>query len=107
MFGYKLKQYRREHGYSMDKFCEIYNKKYNGKMNKASLSRYENGLQEPLISTVKNLADMMGITVDELAETSQISSENLSQEDMQLLEIIKNMTPEQKQAFLALFQGNS
>lgn len=103
MFGYKIKQYRREHGYSMDKFCELYNKNYNGKMNKASLSRYENGLQEPLISTVKNLADMMGITVDELAESSPINTESLSQEDLQLLDIIKKLTPEQKQVFLALW----
>ena len=103
MFGYKLKQYRREHGYSMDKFCDIYNKKYNGKMNKASLSRYENGLQEPLISTVKNLADMMGISVDELAEGSPLTAESLTPEDMQLLSIIKKLTPEQKQAFLALW----
>lgn len=103
MFGYKIKQYRREHGYSMDKFCELYNKRYNGKMNKASLSRYENGLQEPLISTVKNLADMMGITVDELATSSPVNMESLSQEDIQLLDIIKKLTPEQKQAFLALW----
>ncbi len=87
----------------MDKFCELYNKRYNGKMNKASLSRYENGLQEPLISTVKNLADMMGITVDELATSSPVNMESLSQEDIQLLDIIKKLTPEQKQAFLALW----
>ena len=35
-------------------------------MNKSTLSRYENGLQEPMYSTASNLAKLFGVSVDEL-----------------------------------------
>lgn len=68
MFKDKLKELREEHSYSMETLADLYNKKYGGKLNKSTISRYENGLQEPLFTTVRNLADLFQVSVDELIE---------------------------------------
>ena len=66
MFGKRLKQLREERGYSMDKLVELYNAKYSAKMNKSTLSRYENGLQDPIYTVVVNIADFFEVTIDYL-----------------------------------------
>ncbi len=67
MFKDRLKELRKSNGYSMDDLCQIYNKQFNGRMNKSTLSRYENGLQEPLFTVVKNLASIFNVSVDSLS----------------------------------------
>lgn len=64
MFKNRLKELRERNGYSMDKLAEIYNNKFNGKMNKSTLSRYENGLQEPMYTVVVNLSELFNVSVD-------------------------------------------
>lgn len=64
MFGKRLRELRTSKGYSMDKLIELYNKKYDAKMNKSTLSRYENGLQTPIYTVAVNLADFFGVSVD-------------------------------------------
>ncbi|MBE7022635.1 MAG: LexA family transcriptional regulator [Ruminococcaceae bacterium] len=66
MFGKRLKELRDERNYSMDKLIELYNEKYNAKMNKSTLSRYENDLQDPIYTVVVNFADFFGVTIDYL-----------------------------------------
>lgn len=82
MFKDNLKMLRKSKGYSMDELCKIYNNRFNGKMNKSTLSRYENGLQEPMLTVVRNLSEIFGVTVDDLSDntTSDIFSQfdNLS-----------------------------
>lgn len=67
MFSKRLKELRESNHYSMDKVIELYNEKFNGKMNKSTLSRYENGLQEPIYTVVVNLAELFGVSVDYLS----------------------------------------
>lgn len=66
MFKNSLRQLRESKGYSMEELARLYNSTYNAKMNKSTLSRYENGLQEPVYSTASNLAKLFGVSVDEL-----------------------------------------
>ena len=66
-FGKILKQLRESNGYSMDKLVEIYNTRFNGKMNKSTLSRYENELQEPMYTVIVNLSQLFNVTVDYLS----------------------------------------
>ena len=67
MFGKSLKQLREEKKYSMDKLIKLYNEKYDAKMNKSTLSRYENGLQDPIYTVVVNLAEILDVSVDYLS----------------------------------------
>ena len=64
MFGKRLKELREKYNYSMDKLIELYNGQFDAKMNKSTLSRYENGMQDPIYTVVVNLADFFGVTVD-------------------------------------------
>ena len=72
-FGKTLKQLRESNGYTMDKLIEIYNKRFNGKMNKSTLSRYENELQEPMYTVVLNLANIFNVSVDYLSGHYEVS----------------------------------
>ena len=72
MFSKKLKTLREENSLSMDVLVELYNKRFNARMNKSTLSRYENGTQEPIYTVVINLAKFFNVSVDYLtcADTS-------------------------------------
>ncbi len=68
MFGNKLREARVNKGMTLDEVAETYNRKYDGKLNKSTLSRYENGLQEPMISVVQKLASVLDVSVDFLLD---------------------------------------
>ena len=72
LFSKRLKQLREERDYSMVRLIEEYNKKYNAKMNKSTLSRYENGLQAPIYTVVVNFADFFNVSVDYLTGSNNI-----------------------------------
>lgn len=70
MFGKRLKELREEKGLSMDKLVDLYNQRYDAKMNKSTLSRYENGLQTPIFTVVANLANFFNVSVDYISGNS-------------------------------------
>ena len=82
MFRKRLKELRERNGYSMDKLAEVYNSEFNGKMNKSTLSRYENGLQEPMYTVVVNLSKLFNVSVDYMACAS--SQEENKPENIEL-----------------------
>lgn len=65
-FGIRLRELRIDNNYSMESLCELYNSKFEGNLNKGTLSKYENGLQEPLFTTVKNLAEFFNVRIEYL-----------------------------------------
>ena len=79
MFSKRLRQLLENNGYSMDMLTEIYNNRFNGKMNKSTLSRYENGLQEPIYTVVVNLSKLFNVSVDYL--TCATSNDNTTIEN--------------------------
>lgn len=72
MFGYKLRELRKRNGYSMDRLAELYNAKFDGKLNKSTISRYENGLQEPIFTVVRNFAELFSVTTDYLTGNTEL-----------------------------------
>lgn len=120
MFGERLRFLREKNGLTMDRLAELYNEKYNGKMNKGSLCRYEKGTQEPMYSVVVNLADFFSTTVDYLSGYDEIDAIKTKNDtiadivlrlrvDASLLDVVtklQNLTPEQLNAvksFLSAF----
>ena len=79
MFNNRLKELRLLHNYTMDDLAKIYNERFNGKLNKSTISRYENGLQEPLLTVVKNFATLFGVSLDYM--TDQQSSNKCQADD--------------------------
>ena len=74
IFRYKLKSLRESSNLTIDEFCKRYNAMFDGRLNKSTISRYENGLQEPMVSTVKKIAIFFNVDPSELLGYS--SSEN-------------------------------
>ena len=75
MFGHKLRELRKRNGYSMDRLAEFYNAKFDGKLNKSTISRYENGLQEPIFTVVRNFAELFSVTTDYLTGNTELPEE--------------------------------
>lgn len=65
-FAQRLRILRKAMQYSMDTFVALYNAKYETKMTKHMLARYEKGEQMPSYTALLNLADFFHVTVDYL-----------------------------------------
>lgn len=65
-FGHKLREYREAADLTVEEFCKQFNARFDGRMNKSTVSRYENGLQEPMISTVKKIASFFSVDPSDL-----------------------------------------
>lgn len=65
-FGRTFRQLREAAGLTVEEFCKQYNARFDGRMNKSTVSRYENSLQEPMISTVKKVAIFFSVDPSEL-----------------------------------------
>lgn len=70
MFGDKLKYARKQKDLTMDELSAKYNLRYGAGLNKGTLSKYENNKQEPMITVVRNLAELLDVSVDYLLENS-------------------------------------
>ena len=100
MFGKRLRELRDTKGLSMDSMVEKYNSKYNAKMNKSTLSRYENGLQNPIYTVVKNLADFFDVPVDYLSGSDK--DVNLTEKEQPVFELL--LSEKQETAFRMLLK---
>lgn len=81
MFSKRLRDLRDSHNLSMDKLVELYNKRFNAKMNKSTLSRYENGTQDPIYTVVVNLAKLFNVSIDYLTGTEFSEINEIKKED--------------------------
>ena len=76
MFGIRLKAARKNANLTLEELSNKYNSKFNGKISKGTLSKYENGLQEPMITVVSNLANILSVSVDYLLGHNVIERSN-------------------------------
>ena len=81
MFGSKLREIRKEKHLTLDQLAQMYNDRFNGGLNKGTLSKYENGKQEPLSSVIVNLAMLLNVSVDYLMDWEPATPEELEQWD--------------------------
>lgn len=65
-FGDKLKECRRAKNLTLEELAAKYNRRFNGGLSKGTLSKYENNKQEPLVSVVTNLAELLDVSSDYL-----------------------------------------
>lgn len=71
MFGDQLKKARTAKGYTLEQLANIYNREFDGKLSKGTLSKYENNKQEPMISVVNNLSIVLDVTTDFLLSKNE------------------------------------
>jgi len=65
-FGDKLKECRRAKNMTLEELAMKYNRRFDGGLSKGTLSKYENNKQEPLVSVVNNLTEILDISSDYL-----------------------------------------
>lgn len=65
-FGDKLKECRRAKNLTLEELAAKYNRRFNGGLSKGTLSKYENNKQEPLVSVVTNLTELLDVSSDYL-----------------------------------------
>ena len=66
MFSINLRTLRNKKGYTLEQLANEYNKRFGGGMSKGTLSKYENGKQEPMMSTALKLAYLLGVSIDDM-----------------------------------------
>ena len=65
-FGDKLKECRKAKNLTLEELAAKYNRRFDGGMSKGTLSKYENNKQEPLVSVVTNLTELLDVSSDYL-----------------------------------------
>ncbi len=65
-FGDKLKECRKAKNMTLEELALKYNRRFDGGMSKGTLSKYENNKQEPLVSVVTNLTELLDVSSDYL-----------------------------------------
>lgn len=65
-FGDNLKECRKAKNYTLEELAAKYNRRFDGGMSKGTLSKYENNKQEPLVSVVMNLTELLDVSSDYL-----------------------------------------
>ena len=78
MFGEKLRIARKNKGLTLEQLAVLYNTKYNGALSKGTLSKYENNNQEPMVTTVANLANLLNVSMDYLINENNSSDKTAS-----------------------------
>lgn len=61
-FASRLRQLRIENGWSMDDLAYAYEKKHGVSISKSTISRWEAGRMEPVVSSVSMVADVFGVS---------------------------------------------
>lgn len=77
--GENLKHIRKQHKLTLEQLAKALNEISDGEMNfnKGRISKWENGIEEPRLSSVKLIADFYGINIDSLY-TKEISKNNIT-----------------------------
>ena len=75
-FGSKLSEIRKEKHLTLEQLAQMYNDRFNGGLNKGTLSKYENGKQEPFSSVIANLAMLLNVSVDYLMDWENEEHDN-------------------------------
>jgi len=98
MFGKNLRAARLEKGYTLEHLANLYNSVFVGAgLSKGTLSKYENGKQEPMVSVVANLASVLNVSIDYLLnnKTPREPTEE-EQNRIKLMNMLDQLSEEQR-----------
>lgn len=91
MFGNKLREIRKQHHLTMDELANELNKKFNTKISKSMISRWETGQTDPSITNVKYLMKLFNVGysyfIDDLTKTIPSNVEYLDNHNNHLVRI--------------------
>lgn len=115
MFSNRLKTARQLRNLTLEQLADKYNNLHDGGLNKGTLSKYENNRQEPMITVVSNLAEVLDVSLDYLlGKSDNISNQNnvetqipaLSPELAVLCRRIEEMPDDQRQKLIRALENS-
>lgn len=74
VFPERLKELRIQRDLTIDMLVQDMNQRYELKLNKGTVSRWENGLTDPAISNVAHLAEYFNVSVDYMVGLTNVST---------------------------------
>lgn len=77
-FSNALKRLREESGMTQDELAAAMNARYDTKLNRSTISRWENDLQEASMNHVRLMADYFGVSLDAINGTEEIEPQQES-----------------------------
>ena len=83
MLGNKIRELRKEAKYTQEELAQLLRSKYGLGTDRAMISKWETGFQEPQIHTLKCIANLFGVTVDELNGGVILNSPNISNSNIE------------------------
>lgn len=110
MFGLRLRTARKNANLTLEELAARYNYRFNGKISKGTLSKYENGHQEPMISVVANLSEILSVSVDYLLGVEGLPNDTSGEQtdpvlDEILVDLLCELTPEEVIKVTAYIEG--
>ncbi|MDF2530874.1 MAG: cro/C1-type DNA-binding domain protein [Clostridia bacterium] len=78
--GERLKNLRNSKKLTMDKLAEVLNEKYDSKINKGMISKWENNLSEPSLDNAKVIANFFGKSLDYIIGVEDSTNDNTQNE---------------------------
>lgn len=105
IFGIRLKQLRSERCLTGAQLCDQFNEMFGAKLNASTISRYENGTQEPMLNTVDLLARffdvspvyLMGASDDRTNTASNIQNSAVVQGNSATTMIVRNGAAQERE----------
>ena len=86
MFSENLKIARKRKAFTLEQLANEYNKRFGGGLSKGTLSKYENGKQEPMMTVVINLAELLDVSIDFLTNSTLDNTHKLISDELGLSE---------------------
>lgn len=78
-FGEKLREVRKERGLTQEELANQVSEKFGYPCYRSNITKWENGTHTPGVSTISNLAEVLGVTVDYMIGTEANESESLAE----------------------------
>lgn len=102
-FKDSLREARKAAGLTQGQVAELMN------ITKSTYCGYETGKRQPDVAKIKQISDILGIPADKLLQTGHaISSQSLpprDQKEDELVQLFRNMTPEERDMVTAVMKS--
>ncbi len=109
--GLRIKEYRKRKGFSQEDLALALQERYGLKTDRATISKWETGYQEPSVSSLKHIAAVLDISIDRLYEIEvesqkrdssfdTITRQSLKDNELILLDLWGEIGDEEKEFFL-------
>lgn len=78
-FGEILREVRKDRGLTQEELANLVTEKFGYPCYRSNITKWENGTHTPGVSTISNLAEVLGVTVDYMIGTEANESESLAE----------------------------